>query len=370
MNCSRTLASLLLLSLTIAAQSAQQPARKETPAAGQTALGFRAITDQQQSPTPKPANPQAPATRQPDAGEVKPRASQPDRPPATQPERLPAEQRPTGQRKTIAGTITSVTPDFTILSLSTPDAVNIKIIDQALKDTVKTWTAGEQVIADVNIEKNDGNDITTLVNLKPRVEVLPWWQPVVSMLAVVIVFAIVTSRIAGDWKKPFLGDDGRYSNSRVQMTLWFGLVVITYLSAFALRWLHLGFLGSIGIPANLLALTGLSGLTFAGAKAITTQKVATAAAITGAPTKTNASPSFPGDLVNDDNNHFDFGDYQMIIITLIAVLTYLTISYHFLANLEARAAIQLPDVDGAILALFGVGQGAYLTKKATSDISH
>jgi hypothetical protein len=117
----------------------------------------------------------------------------------------------------------------------------------------------------------------------------------------------------------------------------------------------------------------MSGLTFAGAKAITTQKVANAAAAAragAAAPKQNLTASFPGDLVKSDDGKFDFGDYQMIIITLIAVASYLIIGYNFLVNLQERTTVQLPDADSTILALFGVGQGAYLTKKATTDINH
>jgi hypothetical protein len=41
---------------------------------------------------------------------------------------------------------------------------------------------------------------------------------------------------------------------------------------------------------------------------------------------------------------------------------------HFLGVLEARASVSLPDVDGTVLAMFGVGQGAYLAKKASTGI--
>jgi hypothetical protein len=137
-----------------------------------------------------------------------------------------------------------------------------------------------------------------------------------------------------------------------------------------MRWLHAGLLGHLGIPTNLLVLSGLSGLTFAGAKGITTQKNADAQK-KQEPVKSQGNPSFPGDLIRSDNpGQFDLGDFQMIIITLIAVVSYVWMAASFLGNLTHCLSATLPDVDGTLLAMFGIGQGAYLTKKATSDIKH
>jgi hypothetical protein len=47
---------------------------------------------------------------------------------------------------------------------------------------------------------------------------------------------------------------------------------------------------------------------------------------------------------------------------------YLVLVLHFLGSLELRATITLPDVDSTVLAVFGLGQGAYLTKKAVGNV--
>jgi hypothetical protein len=211
----------------------------------------------------------------------------------------------------------------------------------------------------------------------------------------------VLSMASGDWRGLlFIGHDNRYSNSKTQVSLWFGVMIVSYITTFVLRWLYTGFLGQIGIPTNLLILSGLSGLTFAGAKGIAVSKDATAAsnaaAAANAPAAANAAAaagnasaatailaaapagaqlrrktssqlaSFPSDLLKDDDGKFDFGDYQMLVITLIAILTYSVLVLNFLGTLEQRVSITLPDVDSTMLALFGVGHGAYLTKKAVS----
>ena len=58
----------------------------------------------------------------------------------------------------------------------------------------------------------------------------------------------------------------------------------------------------------------------------------------------------------------------MLIMTFLAVVTFLALVFHFLGSLEARTIVYLPDVDTTILASFGLGHGAYLTKKAVGNV--
>lgn len=53
----------------------------------------------------------------------------------------------------------------------------------------------------------------------------------------------------------------------------------------------------------------------------------------------------------------------MLVVTLLAVFVYLFQVYCFLGAMECIKVVQIPDVDTTILAFFGLGQGAYLTKK-------
>jgi hypothetical protein len=53
---------------------------------------------------------------------------------------------------------------------------------------------------------------------------------------------------------------------------------------------------------------------------------------------------------------------------LLAVGTFLAMILHFLGSLDARTIVYLPDVDTTILASFGLGHGAYLTKKAVGNL--
>ena len=163
-----------------------------------------------------------------------------------------------------------------------------------------------------------------------------------------------------------LGRDNRYSDSKCQMAVWFFVGIVTYLAAIYLRATSIGldFLGGVNIPQNLLVLSGMSALSFAGAKAITANKIqnATEQGVTD-PKPSAKAPSF-WNLVQDDNGKFDIGDFQVVVVTLLAVGVYLVLVFHFLGALETRKTIDLPDLDTTILAAFGLGQGAYLAKKA------
>ena len=172
-----------------------------------------------------------------------------------------------------------------------------------------------------------------------------------------------------------IGKDGRYSNSQVQLALWFGAVAVVYMSAVWLRWQWLGadFIGGVGLTNNVIALTGLSAVSFGGAKVITVQKVANAAQGSGAsppvtasppPTKRPGEPNLLTDLFQNDFGEADLGDLQMILITVAAVAIFVAASFHFMGKLALASPVTLPDVDTALLAGFGIGQGAYLFKKA------
>ena len=164
-----------------------------------------------------------------------------------------------------------------------------------------------------------------------------------------------------------IGVNNRYSNSQTQIVLWFGAVAVMYLTAVLVRLSALGFdyIGGVDLPANLIALTGLSALTFGGAKVITVQKIDTAKKAGLATPKANpGTPNILTDLVTNDSGQADFGDFQMILITLAAVAIFVLSAFHFLGLLAVEHTVTLPDVDTTLLSGFGLGQGAYLIKKA------
>lgn len=210
--------------------------------------------------------------------------------------------------------------------------------------------------------------------------------------------------------KLILGEDGRYSNSKFQIAVWFAILITTYMAMLWLRALELGwdFWGGINIPQNLLLISGMSAVTYGAAKGITTAKVAEAKQQGNADPKNsaNAEASLLGNLTQNDgaahvagppgggvavaavaapgggvavaapvpaghaakSPSIDLGDFQMLVITLLAVCVYLVLVFHFAAVLTKAGVITLPDVDTTILATFGLGHGAYLTKKAVSNV--
>jgi hypothetical protein len=201
-----------------------------------------------------------------------------------------------------------------------------------------------------------------------------------------------------------VGKDGRYSNSKVQAALWFAVFVIVYAAAWWIRAWESGWalVRSPGIPLNLAILSGLSALTYYGATAITKRRVeqemeTIRAAQGGGPPAPPpepgadsppppsarlvklrveaerrvkppaAAPDLVADLVSDDKGHPDIGDVQMLVVTLLAVATYLVQAFTWLSTVELVQAVDLPDVGSTILTLFGIGQGAYLAKKSVAN---
>jgi hypothetical protein len=207
-------------------------------------------------------------------------------------------------------------------------------------------------------------------SISPRQQAVGLGQRIfVIVLAYLATFLIATLLTRGHPIRLIIGTDNRYSNSKFQMAVWFSILVATYLATIILRLHSLGwdFWGNVNIPAHLLALSGASALTYGAAKGITTSKVEAALAAGNPNPKPSGTPHFFLDLVSNDLGNFDLGDFQMLVITMLAVGMYLVAIFHFLGTIEGLKTVSLPDVDTTILAAFGLGQGAYLTKKAAGN---
>jgi len=176
------------------------------------------------------------------------------------------------------------------------------------------------------------------------------------------------------WRSPLaflIGADNRYSNSQTQLALWFATVATVYLATIALRFIYLGadYISGVGITENVLGLTGLSALSFGGAKVITTQKIQNATQPNQpAPKPAAARPNLLTDLVQNDRGQADLGDFEMILIALGSAGIFALSAFHFLGELKLAAQVTLPDIDTTLLASFGIGQGAYLVKKAALNL--
>ncbi|MGA9868680.1 MAG: hypothetical protein WBQ75_19820 [Acetobacteraceae bacterium] len=224
---------------------------------------------------------------------------------------------------------------------------------------------------DVIVVHEDGTTVTAVDSITRHVS--GWYRFLALGIALLCLLGAAAIATQGRPQRFMIGVDNRYSNSQSQLVLWFGAVAIVYAATVALRIVVLGwdYIGGVDMPTNLIALTGLSAFSFGGAKVVTVAKVNAAA--TQYPT-VRAKPSAPAprlmaDLVQNDNGQADLGDFQMILVTLVAVAIFLVTAFHFLGALElATPTTILPDVDTGLLASFGIGQGAYLVKKAAGNL--
>ena len=218
---------------------------------------------------------------------------------------------------------------------------------------------------DVVVGYESDTTVTAIQSIKRPVSAR--YRLIALALALLCLVGAAALATRGRPQQFMIGVDNRYSNSQTQLVLWFGAVAIVYAAAVGLRIVVLGwgYVGGVDLPANLIALTGLSAFSFGGAKVLTISKV-NAAAERGEPrVKLSApAPQFMTDLFQTDSGQADLGDFQMILVTLAAATIFLFSAFHFLGMLELAPSVTLPDVDATLLASFGIGQGAYLVKKA------
>jgi hypothetical protein len=244
-----------------------------------------------------------------------------------------------------------------------PYPVNFSVDSPELKGILEEFSSGDLVnLVYKNNKVLESISVMTIpVPNKDR-----WWTIigiflVLSGLTWLILLLVKGSALAiGEL---FVGKDKRLSNSKSQMAVWFFVLIASYVSLTFLR-AHrggLGFVGGIGIPQNLLLLSGVSALTYAGAKVITQSQVNSKP---GSKPDAKDGKASPADFVTDDQGNTDFGDFQMTVITILAVGVYYVQIFNFLGALKLYKSVTLADVDTTILSIFGLSQGAYLTKKA------
>jgi hypothetical protein len=243
-------------------------------------------------------------------------------------------------------------------------AVMTLSVGEALRPELKALKKSDHVTIDT-----DGKTVSS-IGIR-QISIPPYLPSLVLGITAALFFILTTLLTRGHPLKLIIGQDGRYSNSKFQMAIWFWIVLSTYLAFVYLRVSQAGweFFDSIDIPKNLLLLSGMSALTFGGAKGITTAK-ANAAIAAGNPNPKDpvgVHENFWTDLVQNDAGAFDIGDFQMLMVTLLAVGMYVALTLNFLETIAATASASLRDVDTTILASFGLGQGAYLTKKAVGN---
>ncbi len=311
---------------------------------------------------------------------------------AQTPKLLPAPTTPpaSSTQRAIQAQISSISEDQSSLILATEkkdgsgrESQAVVVAVKALQTRLKDFRAGDVV----RVELSQEGALVSLREIAAAESVsVGRYDRLIALglgAGVLLILALVFLR--GNILGLFLGKDGRYSNSKFQMAMWFGIVITTYIALFWLRWYKGGgYVGGVNLAQNVLLLSGMSALTFGAAKGITTAKIqareekevakgvppAQAALVAEAAVKPPAAPNQRGifaNLVQDDDGKPDLGDFQMVVVTLLAFAAYLLQVYEFLGSVPKLKVVTLPDVDATILATFGLGQGAYLTKKYASS---
>lgn len=178
--------------------------------------------------------------------------------------------------------------------------------------------------------------------------------------AAVALFLLLAGLFGGSVKALVVGADGRPSTSKLQLTVWTMVIAFAYAAVFTARAMKGSYQPISDIPANVLLVLGFSATTMATAKGITVTYVND-----GKVDKSSGPAQGLGALVRDDSGSTDLSKVQMLTWTGIAAVLYLYIvSRRIHATIAGGATTQgLPDIDGALMVLMGLSQGAYLGKK-------
>jgi hypothetical protein len=250
----------------------------------------------------------------------------------------------------------------------------VGLIVPATPPDLRAALKSELKVGDLVEYQTDGKQPASLKAIEIDSEPTDAWTRWLTLVGAAALLALFCLLIGIGPDSLILGADNRYSKSKFQLVVWFGVAAVCYMSILWLRFCYSSnwLLGSVTIPTNLLTISGLSALTFGGAKAITQSKENQLAASAAADPQraarlakkrnTDESHTLIFDLVHDDAGSADLGDFQMVFITLLAAVTYLVQFVSYLSALPMHAAVTIPDVDGTMLAIFGLGHGAYLTK--------
>jgi len=186
---------------------------------------------------------------------------------------------------------------------------------------------------------------------------------VVGVIVVVFIWALL-GIISGTWNifRFVQGADHRPSTSKFQWLLWTIVVLFSYAAIYAAR-VERGHFEALGtVPANVLIALGLTTATMAVAQGIAARQKQPAAAAA------QLTPSSLGYLVKENDGSPDLSKAQMLAWTFIALGIYLLLVSNQIQQIVADApgSLGLPDIDGALMVLMGLGQGGYVAKKIVS----
>jgi hypothetical protein len=161
---------------------------------------------------------------------------------------------------------------------------------------------------------------------------------------------------------------GRYSLSNLQLVMW-SIIVLSLVSGVFWGRLVDGVANplSFSIPANVLALLGISGGSAATAAAVKASKDATRSASIAA-SASQDMPRFSQVFLQEEgasaDKVVDVSKYQNFIVTLILGAAYVALAIHAIDHSATAASLKkLPDFSGTFLVLLGISHGAYVAGK-------
>jgi hypothetical protein len=190
----------------------------------------------------------------------------------------------------------------------------------------------------------------------------------VGLAGLGVLWVILGIASSFNLKKLVCGADNTLSTSKFQFVVWTVVIVFSYIVMFAYHGKVSNF-ALLNFPTNVLIVMGLSATTAVAAKGIAVNAAATQAKAQGVAITPGLPIRLPGDieslagLFQADDGTPDLGKVQLMVWTFVGIAVYITLLHHKLASHDRT----LPEIDSALMALMGLGHGAYLGKKMASN---
>jgi hypothetical protein len=178
----------------------------------------------------------------------------------------------------------------------------------------------------------------------------------IPLLFIVLLYLIYNRglrkrSLSAIWK----GYDGATSTSKLQFFLWTMAVLYAYIMIVNDAYFNHGVVTiGLSIPQNLILAMGLSAATMLAAKGISSSYADTE--------MIDKSDTSKGGLFFDDEGYPDMAKIQLMAWTFVGIGIFLLKTMNDIMG-SSGATTQLPDIDGTLLALMGIGQGSYVGKK-------
>jgi len=151
------------------------------------------------------------------------------------------------------------------------------------------------------------------------------------------------------------GSDETWSLSNVQLILWSGVILGSYLSLAILKG---GFLADLS--PNLLALLGVSSGSFVAAKGIRTVQEQKRVGVAKPASRAAEKPTTMGLLSAESNSaELSVAKLQMFAWTIVSLTIFIVIVALNIMNNKP----ELPDIGSGLLVLMGVSHSAYIGNK-------